>query len=144
MAKGKTKAGAALLDKVGMTLVEKTAKNKSICPSLKLKTRIYGWGICLCIGFLLSLLSSGAIKSIAQGKIIKFTVLYALGTITSLSASMFLWGPKAQCKSMFDKTRRITTIVFLLCLVLVITSAVLTATEVLIVPTIVILLLVIL
>ena len=144
MAKGKTKAGAALLDKVGMTLVEKTAKNKSICPSLKLKTRIYGWGICLCIGFLLSLLSSGAIKSIAQGKIIKFTVLYALGTITSLSASMFLWGPAAQCKSMFDKTRRITTIVFLLCLVLVITSAVLTATEVLIVPTIVILLLVIL
>ena len=146
MGKGKTQsnAGASLLDKVGVAMVEKTQKNKSVCPSLKLRTRIYGWGICLCIGFFLSLLSSGALKSIARGEVIKFTILYALGTITSLAASMFLWGPAAQCKSMFDPTRRITTIVFLLCLVLVITSAVLKATGTLDIPVILILLLVLL
>ena len=69
MGKGKTQsqAGASLLDKVGFAVAEKTQKNKSVCPSLKLKTRIYGWAICLSIGFLLSLMSSGALKSIAKG-----------------------------------------------------------------------------
>mmetsp|Transcript_16986 Transcript_16986/g.28725 ORF Transcript_16986/g.28725 Transcript_16986/m.28725 type:complete len:106 (+) Transcript_16986:131-448(+) len=99
--------------------------NKSICPSLTLRTRVYGWAICLSIGFLVSLLSSGLLKSLSSGKIIKFAIFYTVGTIASLSSSMFLWGPRSQCKSMFDKTRCATTVIYLLCIAGVIACIVL-------------------
>mgnify|MGYP000223695884 FL=1 len=94
-------------------LADKTVKNKSLCPSLSLKTRIKGWAILICIGFVVSLISAGLLKSLIRGDIVKFGILYTVGTCCSLGSSMFLWGPAAQCKSMFDKTRRITTIIFL-------------------------------
>ena len=43
--------------------------------------------------------------SVLKGKIVKFAVIYTLGIIVSIASSMFLWGPKRQCKSMFDKKR---------------------------------------
>ena len=46
----------------------------------------------------------------------KFGILYCAGTVCSLASSLFLWGPAAQCKAMFDKTRRIVTIIFLSCI----------------------------
>ena len=70
---------------------------------------------------LISLVGSGLLKNLMNGSITKFAILYASGTVTSLSASMFLWGPAAQCKAMFDKTRRITTIIFLSCIISIVT-----------------------
>ena len=109
---------------VASALADRTQKNRSLCPKMSLKTRVQGWAICLCLGFLISLVSAGLIKSLLNGRILKFAILYTAGTICSLASSMFLWGPVAQCKSMFDKTRRITTIIFLLCVVGVILSCV--------------------
>ena len=59
----KTKKGG-LLGKAGEVFMEKTTENKSLCPKMPLKTRIYGWGICFCIGFLISLMSSGMLKTL--------------------------------------------------------------------------------
>ena len=52
-----------------------------------------------------------------KGDMIKFGILYTAGTICSLASSMFLWGPKIQCKKMFDPTRRIVTVIFLSCII---------------------------
>ena len=87
--------GGNLLETLGTNLKKKVEPNKSICPSLSLKTRIYGWGICLMLGFAVSMMSSGVIKSLVGGKIIKFAIFYTLGTVLALSSSMFLWGPAA-------------------------------------------------
>ena len=112
----KKEESGGLLGGVGSVLADKATPNKSLCPSLSLKTRIKAWFICLCIGCLISLVSAGLIKSLMRGDITKFGILYCAGTITSLAASLFLWGPVAQCKAMFDKKRRITTCVFLSCI----------------------------
>ena len=75
---------------------------------------------------LCSIASSGMLFNLLTGqKIVRFAVLYTLGIVISLASSMFLWGPKRQCKAMFDKTRLVTTIVFLTCMALIITGAVL-------------------
>ena len=125
----KDKEGGSLLENLGANLKKKVEPNKSICPSLSLRTRVKGWAICLCLGFVISMMSSGMIKSIANGKVLKFGVIYTLGTLVALSSSMFLWGPRAQCKAMFDKTRMLTTIVYLSCIAAIITCLVLTALE---------------
>ena len=109
----KKKGGGGFLDKAGEVFVEKTTENKSLCPKMPLRTRIYCWGVCFCIGFLISLLSSGMLKTLVTGSYVKFGIFYAAGTIVTLASSFFLWGPAAQCKKMFDKTRRVITIVYL-------------------------------
>jgi len=46
-----------------------------------------------------------------------FGVLYTLGTIAAIGSTSFLIGPMRQFKKMFEKTRIIATIVFLLSIV---------------------------
>ena len=46
-------------------------------------------------------------------KIRNFAALYIFGNFIAISATLFLIGPKRQCQKMFDKTRRISTIVWL-------------------------------
>ena len=127
--KNKKKEDNSLLSGLGAGVANKVAPNKSICPSLSLKTRIYGFGICFCIGMLISFVSSGLLKNLTSGRrgIIKFGILYGLGTLVSLCASMFLWGPAAQCGAMFDKTRRVTTIIFLTAIVAVLSCSIVPA-----------------
>ena len=116
---------SGLLSGMKMKAVEKAAPNHSLCPNLTLRQRLYGFTICFGIGMILSILSTGMLFRLLSGQIVKFAVLYTLGIIVSLSSSMFLWGPKRQCKAMFDKKRRWTTIIFLSCIVAIIALAVL-------------------
>ena len=106
-------------------LTDKVQPNRSLCPSMALRTRIKGFGILFCLGMLISLISSGLIKSLMKGDILKFGIFYTLGTCCSLGSSFFLWGPLAQIKTMFDKKRRITSIIFLSCIVGTIVSCIL-------------------
>ena len=46
----------------------------------------------------------------------KFGLFYALGSIMAICSTLFLMGPVKQVQRMFDETRRIATIVFLLSL----------------------------
>ena len=116
---------SGLLAGMKMKAVEKAAPNHSLCPSLTLQQRITGFAICFCLGFVCSLLSAGMVFRILTGRVVQFAVLYTLGIVISLSSSMFLWGPKRQCKSMFDKKRFWTTVIFLTCMLLTITVVVL-------------------
>ena len=79
---------------MGLKIAEKASPNRSLCPSLSLKTRVYGWLICFALGWIVSLASTGMIVRVATNPI-KFAVLYTIGTIVSLASSCFLWGPMA-------------------------------------------------
>ena len=114
--------GESLVANAGFAVAEKAAPNKSICPSLSLKTRVYGWLTCLVLGSLVSFASSGMVFQLAKNPI-KFAVLYTLGTTIALCSSLFLWGPKSQCESMFHAKRRISISIVLICIVGVITCA---------------------
>ena len=124
---GSKKAANPTSAKAALLIAEKTSKNESLCKSLPLRTRLYGWFICICIGVVVSFFSSSMISTISSGRIglIKFTVLYAIGTCCAFGSSLFLWGPVKQCKSMFDKTRWIATCLYLGSITLIIVFIVL-------------------
>ena len=82
-------ASAALL------IAEKTTKNESLCKSMTLKNRITGWLTCIIVGCIVTFFSAGTLRTLSRGKygLIKFFVLYIIGTACALSSSLFLWGP---------------------------------------------------
>eukprot|EP00126_Sphaerothecum_destruens_P009041 Sdes_comp20413_c0_seq6m14452 len=88
--------------------------------SLSHKTRIYGFGICFVVGWILSLFST---LSLSLGRVTNFAVLYSLGNVVSLSSSGFLVGPLRQLKTMFDPCRAISTLILLAALVGTLISA---------------------
>ena len=86
----------------------------SFCPKLTYKQRIYGFAICFGIGYLITIMSFNFFDMLRDdGNAVPFVVIYTLGNVISLLASMFLCGFQTQFKRMFDDTRRITTIVYL-------------------------------
>ena len=106
-----------------LSVADKQAAKDSCCPSLTLKQRLIGFTICMTIGVLLDILSFGILFSALSGDISRFAIPYAIGAIFSILGSMFLCGPLKQLKSMFHKKRVITTIVFLLAIIMVLVSA---------------------
>ena len=48
-----------------------------------------------------------------RGEPLPFVLMYTIGNLVSLSASMFLAGPARQGRKMFDKTRRWTSVAYL-------------------------------
>lgn len=77
-----------------------------------LTQRMYGFGACFAVGWILSLLSLAAIPSIAKKPEV-FALMYTFGNLVSLASTMFLWGPWSQIKKMFDPVRVWATIVYL-------------------------------
>ena len=91
--------GGGLAEKGASTMLDSECKKNTSCPSLSLKTRFIAFAICwslgkclfmpnavLCLGIFFSICSvfcSGG----------KFAIIYAIGTILTLSGSFFLWGP---------------------------------------------------
>ncbi len=53
-----------------------------------------------------------------------FATLYIVGNFIAIAATLFLLGPRSQCKKMFDKTRRFSTIFWLLTLIVTFAVAV--------------------
>jgi hypothetical protein len=90
--------------------------------------RLYGFGGCLAIGFILSVLGSSLLF---LGQIGSFAVLYAMGTIISLVGTGFLIGFYSQLKLMFKPVRVVATIVFLASIGLVFVGAFVLKNEVL-------------
>eukprot|EP00349_Pseudokeronopsis_sp_Brazil_P005492 CAMPEP_0202958294 /NCGR_PEP_ID=MMETSP1396-20130829/2657_1 /ASSEMBLY_ACC=CAM_ASM_000872 /TAXON_ID= /ORGANISM="Pseudokeronopsis sp., Strain Brazil" /LENGTH=174 /DNA_ID=CAMNT_0049676293 /DNA_START=9 /DNA_END=533 /DNA_ORIENTATION=+ len=99
-------AGSFALNRAGAQ-----AGKDSLCPSLTLKQRLIGFGVTTCLGLLISILSFVAF--LTGSGVTVFAIFYTIGTVLSLTASMFLSGPLKQLKQMFDKTRIITTLVLL-------------------------------
>jgi len=78
--------------------------------------RLYGFGGCLALGFVLSILGS---ILLFVGQLGSFAVLYAIGTVISLVGTGFLLGFMKQFKMMFKPVRVVATIVFLASIVVV-------------------------
>jgi len=90
--------------------------------------RLYGFGGCLAIGFLLSLLGS---ILLFVGQLGSFAVLYAMGTIVALIGTGFLIGFFTQIKLMFKPVRVIASVVFLASIGLVFVGAFVLGNEIL-------------
>ncbi|WZN61856.1 SFT2-like vesicle transport protein [Chloropicon roscoffensis] len=79
--------------------------------SLTKMQRLYGFGICLGIGILLSLLSTMFLFPVPRVK--KFATCYTLGNLLSIGCTCFLMGPWKQIKNMFKGHRLAATVVYL-------------------------------
>ena len=99
-----------------------TEGSEGCFPSLSYTTRMYGFAACFVIGVLLSVMSTLSIfKAITDPT--EFVALYTMGNVVGLIGTGFLFGPIAQCKRMFEETRRWATIIYIGTLVLTIVVA---------------------
>lgn len=62
--------------------------------------------------------------SMTTAGIRNFAALYVVGNIIALCSTGFLVGPKNQCKKMFDKTRRVSTALYIVMLIIVFACAI--------------------
>lgn len=86
-------------------------------------TRIKGFVICFVLGFVLSILGT-AMMALPRGLLI-FALFYTIGNVLSMASTMFLMGPWAQLKKMFNETRILATIGVFLFMILTLLSALL-------------------
>ncbi|RNF03056.1 hypothetical protein TraAM80_06062 [Trypanosoma rangeli] len=90
-------------------------ENENLCPSLTFEQRLIGFGTCLGLGFLFSIFAWISIFSLDFNT---FAVINTAANIASIGSTMFLCGPLTQLKRMFDSTRLVATVVYLLSMVL--------------------------
>lgn len=96
---------------------------EELCPSLPLKQRLIGFGICICIGFVLELIAWLSFPKLLKGEPFTFAICFSLGILVTLMGSAFLVGLFKQFRTMFHKKRIITTCVVLISLVMTLISA---------------------
>ncbi|KAJ1460412.1 Got1/Sft2-like family-domain-containing protein [Pelagophyceae sp. CCMP2097] len=89
------------------------------CPKMTYQQRLIGF--CVCCGFGYGLSFIGTMILVAGGPnaetIRQFAALYIVGNFIAIAATMFLIGPRSQCRKMFDKCRRVATLFWLSTLV---------------------------
>ncbi|KAG0207906.1 hypothetical protein BGX28_000990 [Mortierella sp. GBA30] len=84
--------------------------NPISCFSLNRTQRLYGFGICFVLGFVITILSTLALATAQLGL---FAVFFTLGNVISLFSTAFLIGPARQLKTMFAPVRMVASIVYL-------------------------------
>jgi len=84
-----------------------------VFPSLSYTNRLTGCVSCVAIGFLLSFGSFFRFTSLLKGSPTPFAVCFTLGSLVSLFGSCFLSGPHSQLKSMWKKTRRVASAMYI-------------------------------
>ena len=97
-------------------------ENDSIFPSLSLKERLIGFGICFGLGLLFQFMSLGSILGVLLGRPNKFAFLYTCGNILAIFGTFFLVGPKRQIRNMSNPYRRKASIVFISSIILTLIS----------------------
>ena len=96
--------------------------NDSIFPSLSLKERLIGFGVCFVLGSLFQFMSLGSMLGVLLGRPNKFAFLYTCGNLISIFGTFFLVGPKRQFHNMTHPYRRKAASIFLSSIVLTIIS----------------------
>jgi hypothetical protein len=88
---------------------------------LSYEQRLYGFGIFAIIGILLSFIGTLTLFSM---QLVTFAILYTLGKISMVLATLFLFGPMNQLKSMCSSVHRgISVAVYFTMLILVLVVA---------------------
>ncbi|CAM9130596.1 unnamed protein product [Chrysoparadoxa australica] len=93
-------------------------------PKLTYTQRLIGFGVCMGLGYILSLMGTLMLLGGGPKAIRNFAALYVIGNIVALSGTGFLVGPQSQCKKMFHKCRRYACIFYLTMLAAVFVAAV--------------------
>lgn len=70
-----------------------------------------------CTTDLITFMSFKFFIQLIEGHPVPFAVNYTAGNVLALAASWFLCGPRRQFRNMFDDNRKLTSIVYLSCLV---------------------------
>eukprot|EP00300_Choanocystis_sp_HF-7_P012111 c17752_g1_i1.p1 GENE.c17752_g1_i1~~c17752_g1_i1.p1 ORF type:complete len:232 (+),score=30.16 c17752_g1_i1:347-1042(+) len=83
------------------------------CCRLSKRDRIAVFAACWALGLITSAISTLNIPNILTGHPERFVIPYVLGSVLSLSGTLFLVGPMRQCRSMCAKTRRISALLYL-------------------------------
>ncbi len=97
-------------------------ENESIFPTLSLKERLIGFGICFLLGSIFQFLSMGSLGGLLLGHANKFAFLYTCGNIISIFGTFFLIGPARQFRLMTDPIRKNASIIFISSLILTLIS----------------------
>ena len=97
-------------------------ENESIFPTLSLKERLIGFGICFLLGSIFQFLSMGSLGGLLLGHANKFAFLYTCGNIITIFGTFFLIGPARQFKLMTDPIRKNATIIFISSLIMTLVS----------------------
>ncbi|XRB08245.1 vesicle transport protein [Pycnococcus provasolii] len=100
------------------TLLDTVRAEFSEATTMSYTTRFYGFCACFSVGILMSMMSS-----LFWGNPTKFGVTYTFGNLISICSMMFLFGPKAQIEGMTKSYRVIATLLYVLCMVATLVSA---------------------
>jgi hypothetical protein len=98
-----------------------TDKGQSCCPKLTLKQRAIGWLSCSIIGWVLSIMAT--ISLLTSSEATTFAILYSIGQMLNIGGSVFLATPKGQWKAMTNKSRLVTSIVYVVSIILTLVVA---------------------
>lgn len=112
--------------RVGLIDEEKTIEDElcEICPKLTMQQRIAGFCACCGFGYLLSVFATlTLVNGFSEENVRLFAILYILGNLIAILATMFFVGPRRMCKRMWHKTRRIGTGVWLFLMISVFVCA---------------------
>jgi hypothetical protein len=96
-------------------------KQESCCPKLSMKERAIGWLVCSVTGWVVSIIAS--ISLVTSDDIIAFAILYSVGQILNICGSIFLSTPKGQWKAMTNKSRLVTSLVYIVSIILTLVIA---------------------
>lgn len=108
----------------GLLGIQQDDAASAICPQLTYRQRLYGFGICFGIGFLIEICSFGMLTALFTGRAGRYAFMYTLGNVVGLSGTFFLCGPRRQCQRMKSERRWIVSVVFVSSMVLTLTMAV--------------------
>ena len=97
-------------------------ENDSIFPSLSLRERLIGFGVCFGLGTLFQFMSFGSMVGVILGRPNKFAFLFTCGNLISVFGTFFLVGPKRQFKNMTHPYRRKSASIFLSAIILTMVS----------------------
>ena len=93
-------------------------ENQSIFPSLSLKERLIGFGVCFGLGTFFQFMSLSSMLGVLLGRPNKFAFLFTCGNLISIFGTFFLVGPKQQFHNMVHPYRRKAFFIFLSSIVL--------------------------
>jgi hypothetical protein len=88
---------------------------------LSWELRLYCFAGCLILSIIASILGA---PFLFYAKYSEFAVMVSLGSIISIVGTFFLSGPMKQLKNMFDPTRLIATIIYLIMIVLTLVAGI--------------------
>lgn len=84
------------------------------CFTLTWKQRLIGFGVCVGLGLLLTIVSLPFLWTLS---VTRFAILYCFGSILSIISTCFLMGPVTQIKRMMESKRILATSVYVLSII---------------------------